>query len=78
MQSNFWACSKKFGQAQNILEPVKGQGIRHMYFSHLYRYEISKADLLSKRSKKNQIVFLSECQNRKASFVVDLKWKNYD
>ena len=27
MQSNFWAGSKKFGPAQNILRPVKGQGI---------------------------------------------------
>jgi len=27
MQSNFWAGSKKFGPAQNILGPVKGQGI---------------------------------------------------
>ena len=27
MQSNFWAGSKNFGQAQNILGPVKGQGI---------------------------------------------------
>jgi hypothetical protein len=26
MQSNFWAGSKKFGPAQNILVPVKGQG----------------------------------------------------
>jgi hypothetical protein len=28
MQSNFWTGSKKFGPAQNILGPVKGQGIR--------------------------------------------------
>jgi hypothetical protein len=27
MQSNFWAGSKNFGPAQNILGPVKGQGI---------------------------------------------------
>ena len=27
MQSNFWAGPKKFGPAQNILGPVKGQGI---------------------------------------------------
>ena len=27
MQSNFWAGSKKFRLAQNILGPVKGQGI---------------------------------------------------
>ena len=33
MQSNFWAGSKKFGQAQNILGPVKGQGIT-IVFSH--------------------------------------------
>ena len=26
MQSNFWADSKKFGPAQKILRPVKGQG----------------------------------------------------
>ena len=27
MQSNFWTGCKKFGPAQNILGPVKGQGI---------------------------------------------------
>ena len=27
MQSNFWADSKNFDKAQNILRPVKGQGI---------------------------------------------------
>ena len=26
MQSNFWGGSKKFGLAQNVLGPVKGQG----------------------------------------------------
>ena len=28
MQSNFWAGSNNFGPAQNILGPVKGQGIK--------------------------------------------------
>ena len=28
MQSSFWNGSKTFGPAQNILGPVKGQGIR--------------------------------------------------
>ena len=31
MQSNFWAGSKNFGPAQNILRPVKGQGINSLY-----------------------------------------------
>jgi hypothetical protein len=30
MQSIFWGWLKKFGLAQNILRPVKGQGIRNL------------------------------------------------
>ena len=35
MQSNFWAGSKKFGLAQNILGPVIGQGISNLFFKIL-------------------------------------------
>ena len=31
MQSNFWDGSKRFGPAQKILGPVKGQGISNLY-----------------------------------------------
>ena len=44
MQSNFWAGSKNCGQAQNILEPVKGQGKR----------------ILEVHSKPTYLVFIDE------------------